>query len=104
MRSQVGADLEISVARSKKGDREQGEEEAMKASTARANLLTVGQLPRQHGEAETPTFNQLPRVDQGRRLLGTVALRACPFAFLLGQARARLGPGGYYRHFGNRGP
>ena len=41
---------------------------------------------------------------QGRRLLGPAALRACPFASLLSQARACLGPGGYCRRFGNGGP
>ena len=64
----------------------------MKGSLARASLLSVGQLPRQHGKAETPTSNQLPCGDQGRRLLGPAALRTCPFASLLSQVRARLGP------------
>ena len=40
-----------------------------------AGTRQVGQLPRQRGEAETPTSNQPPRVDQGRRLLGPAALR-----------------------------
>ena len=31
-------------------------------------------------------------------------LRTCPFASLLGQVRARLGPRGYYRRSGNGGP
>ena len=31
---------------------------------------------RQCGEAETPTYNQPPRVDQGRRILGPAVLRA----------------------------
>src|SRR3954462_344421 len=44
-------------------------------------------------EAQTPTSNQPPRGAQGRRLLGPAALRACPFASLLSQARVRLGPG-----------
>ena len=48
--------------------------------------------------------NQPPRGAQGRRLLGPVALRPCPFASLHGQVRARLGPGGYCRHSGNGGP
>ena len=33
-------------------------------------------IPRQRGEAETPTSNQPPRVNRGRRLLGPMALRA----------------------------
>ena len=37
-----------------------------------AGTCQVGQLPRQRGEAETPTSNQPLRVDQGRRLLGPV--------------------------------
>ncbi len=41
---------------------------------------------------------------QGRRRLGPAALRTCPFASLLGQVRARLGPGGYCRCSGNGGP
>ena len=73
----------------------------MKASLAQASLLSVGQLPRQRGEAETPTSNQPPRGDQGHRLLEPTALRICPFALLLSQVRARLGPGGYCRHSGN---
>ena len=36
--------------------------------------------------------------------MGPTALRACPFASLLSQARARLGPGGYCRRSGNGGP
>ena len=67
-------------------------------------LVQSVQLPRHHGEVETPTSNQPPHGTQGRRLLGPAALRSCPFASLHGQARARLGPGGYYRHFGNGGP
>ena len=51
-----------------------------------------------------PTSNQLPRGAQGRRLLGPVTLRTCPFASLLGQVRARRGPGGYCRRSGNGGP
>ena len=47
----------------------------------------------QHGEAETPTSNQPPRGDQGRRLLGPAALRTCPLASLLSQVRACFGPG-----------
>ena len=47
--------------------------------------------------------NQPPRGAQGRRLLGLAALRTCPFASLLRQVRARLGPGGYCRRFGNGG-
>ena len=40
MRSKIGADLEVSVARSEKGDLERGEEEAMKASAVCASLLS----------------------------------------------------------------
>ena len=61
-------------------------------------------LPRRRGEAETPTSNQSPRGAQGRRLLGPAALHTCPFASLLSQVRARLGPGGYCRRSGNGGP
>lgn len=57
--------------------------------------------PRRHGEAQSPTSDQSPCGAQGRRLVGPAALRACPFAFLLGQARARLGPEGYCRRSGN---
>ena len=64
----------------------------------------VGQLPRQHGEAKTPTSNQPPRVNQGRRLLGPAVLRTCPLASPRSQVRARLGPGGYCRLPGNGGP
>ena len=62
------------------------------------------QLPRRHGEVETPTTNQPPRDAQGRRLLGPAALRSCPSASLHGQVRARLGPAGYCRRSGNGGP
>ena len=62
------------------------------------------QLPRRHGEVETPTSNQPPRGAQGRRLLGPAALRTYPFASLFGQVRARLGPGGYCRRSRNGGP
>ena len=48
--------------------------------------------------------NQPPRGAQGRRLLGPATLHTCPFASLLGQVRARLGPGGYCRRSGNGGP
>ena len=51
-----------------------------------------------------PTSNQPPRGAQGRMLLGPAALRTCPFASLLSQVRARLGPGGYCRRSGNEGP
>ena len=54
--------------------------------------------------AETLASNQSPRAARGRRLLGPAALRTCPFASLLSQVRARLGPGGYCRHSGNGGP
>src|SRR3990170_7742663 len=69
-----------------------------------AGTRQVGQLPRQRGEAETPTSNQSPRVDQGRRLLGPAALRTCPLALPRSQVRERLGPGGYCRRSGNGGP
>ena len=67
-------------------------------------LVQSMQLPRRHGEVETPTSNQPPRGAQGRRLLGPAALRPCPFTSLHGQVRARLGPGGYCRRSGNGGP
>ena len=67
-------------------------------------LVQSVQLPRRHGEVETPTSNQPPCGAQGRRLLGPAALRSCPFASLHGQVRARLGPGGYCRRSGNGGP
>ena len=69
-----------------------------------AGTCQVMWLPRHHGEAETPTSNQLPRGAQDCRLLGPMALCTCPFASLLSQVRARLGPGGYCRCSGNRGP
>ena len=61
------------------------------------------QLPRSHGEAGAPASNQPPHGAQGRRLLGPAALRTCPFASLLSQVQACLGPGGYCRRFGNGG-
>ena len=64
----------------------------------------AGRVARRRGEAQTPTSNQLPHGARGRRLFGPVALRACLFASLLGQARARLGPGGYCQCSGNGGP
>ena len=57
--------------------------------------MSDGRLPRRCGEAGTPTSNQPPRCAQGRKLLGPAALHTCPFASLLSQVRARLGPGGY---------
>ena len=48
--------------------------------------------------------NQPPHGAQGRRLLGPATLRTCPFASLLGQVQARLGPGGYCRRSRNGGP
>ena len=69
-----------------------------------AGTHQIGQLSRQRGEAETPTYNQSPCVDQGRKLLGPAALRTCPLASLLSQVRAYLGPGGYCRRSGNGGP
>ena len=62
------------------------------------------QLPRRHGEVETPTSNQPPHGAQGRRLLGPTALRSCPSASLHSQVRVRLGPGGYCRRSRNGGP
>ena len=67
-------------------------------------VCLAGRVMRHRGEAETPTSNQSPRGAQGRRLLGPAALRTCPFASLLSQVRARLGPGGYCRCSGNGGP
>ena len=55
-------------------------------------------------EAQTPTSNQSPRGAQGCRLLGPMTLHACFFASLLGQARACLGPVGYFQRSGNGGP
>ena len=55
-------------------------------------------------EVQTPTPNQPPRSAQGCRLLGPAALRACPFASLLIQARVRLGPGGYFGVLGTGVP
>ena len=61
-------------------------------------------IMRQRGEAEMPTSNQSPCVDQGRRLLRPAALHTCPLASLLSQVRAHLGPGGYRQRSGNGGP
>ena len=69
-----------------------------------AGTCQFAQLPRCHGGAGPPTSNQPPRGARGRRPLGPVALRTCPFASLLSQVRARLGPGGYCRRSGNGGP
>ena len=68
-----------------------------------AGTCQVMRSPRRHGESGTPTSNQSPRGAQGRRLLGPAALRTCPFASLLSQVRARLGPGGYCRRSGEWG-
>ena len=68
-----------------------------------AGTCQVMRSPRRHGESGTPTSNQSPRGAQGRRLLGPAALRTCPFASLLSQVQARLGPGAYCRHSGNGG-
>ena len=67
-------------------------------------LVQSVQLPRRRGKVEAPTSNQPPRGAQGHRLLGPAALRSCPFASLHGEARARLGPGGFYRRSRNGGP
>ena len=75
MQSKDGADLEIAAAKSEKGDLERGNEEAMKERTACASLCQGKQLPRWRGEAETPTSNQPPHVDQGRMLLGPAVFR-----------------------------
>ena len=56
-------------------------------------LVQSVQLPRRHGEVETPTSNQPPCGAQDRRLLGPVALRSCPFASLHGKPGRALGPG-----------
>ena len=69
-----------------------------------AGTCQVVRLPRRRGEAETPMSYQSPCGAQGRRLLAPAALRACPFASLLSQVRARLGPGGYCRRSGNECP
>ena len=58
------------------------------------HLLSVGQLPRQRVEVETPTSYQSPRVNQGCRRLGPAALHTCPLASPRSQVRARLGPAG----------
>ena len=63
----------------------------------------AGRKIRRRGEARPPTSNQPPRGARGRGLLGPAALRTCPFASLLSQVRARLGPGGYCRRSGNGG-
>ena len=59
---------------------------------------------KEHGEAETPTSNQSPCGNQGRRLLGPVVLCTFPLSLLLSQVRAHLGPGGYCQRSGNGGP
>ena len=46
MQSKDGADMEIAVAKSEKGDLERGKEEAMKEGTTRASLCQGKQLPR----------------------------------------------------------
>ena len=75
MQSKDGADLEITAAKSEKGDLERDKEEEMKERTAHASLCQGKQLPRQHGEAEMLASNQPPHVDRGRRLLGPAVLR-----------------------------
>ena len=59
--------------------------------------MSNGKLPRQRGEVETPTSNQPPHVDRGRRLLG-------PLTLPRSQALACLGPGGYCRLLGTGVP
>ena len=49
---------------------------AMDNNCVGCGLRVARWILRQHGEAETPTSNQPPRIDQGRRLLGPTALRA----------------------------
>ena len=67
-------------------------------------LVQSVQLPRRHGEVDTPTSNKPPCGAQGRRLLGPAELCSCPSASLHDQVRVRLGPGGYCRRSGNGGP
>ena len=64
----------------------------------------AGRKMRRRGEVGPPTSNQPPHGARGRRLLGPMVLHTYPFASLLSQVRARLGPGGYCRRFGNGGP
>ena len=46
-----------------------------------AGTRQVEQLPRQRGEAETPTSNQPPRVNRGRRPFGTRGAPNLTFGF-----------------------
>ena len=64
----------------------------------------VWRLPRRRGEVEKPTSHQAPRIDLVLRQLGPTVLRPCPLALPRSQVRARLGPGGYWRHSGNGSP
>ena len=74
------ADLGILEAGRKKGDLSKAKGRSEDKRRPRQPFCQVGQLPGQRGETETPTSNQSPRVDQGRRLLGLAALRTCPLA------------------------
>ena len=67
-------------------------------------LVKLGSSRGSVGKRRQPTIRQLPRVNQGRRMLGPAALRTCPLALPQSQARARLGLGGYCRRSGNEGP
>ena len=66
---------------------------AMKASIAHASLLLDGQLPRQREEADTPTSNQPPCVDRGRRLLGPQCSALDLWLRLEAKPERALGPG-----------
>ena len=73
VQDEIGADLEVAVARSKKGDLERGKEEAMKARTARASLLSgqaVAKAAWGSGDAHvqsTATRQPRPRAFGGQR-------------------------------------
>src|SRR3954470_12827816 len=95
-----GTDLE---AWRKRGEaQERGSEQRLKKEKSKAGADATPLITR--AVAEAPTSNQPPRGAQGRRLLGPAALRPCSFAPRHGQVHARLGPGGYCRRSGNRGP
>ena len=71
---------------------------------ARQRVRLARHKIRRRGGTVPPTSNQPPCGAQGRRLFGPAMLRTCPFASLLGQVRARFGPGGYCRRSRNGGP
>ena len=75
MQSKDGANLEIAAAKSEKGDLERGKEEAMKERTVRASLCQGKQLPRQRGEAETPTSINRHTSTEAAGFLGPAVLR-----------------------------